>query len=135
MRRSVSILRRAGMARLCSRVLLLAATVLACAPVAASLAARVVVGGFETYSSLIICFASGAPLPDAPGRPGHAKRHSIDCVLCETLCCGAAPPMARPDVVDAAPIQTVNLPWMVADRAASTTRWPRSTNQARAPPA
>jgi hypothetical protein len=43
--------------------------------------------------------------------------------------------MARPDVVDAAPIQTVNLPWMVADRAASTTRWPRSFNQARAPPA
>jgi len=116
--------------------MLLAATLLAFAPAAASLAARAVVGGFGTYSSLIICFVSGAALPDTqPGRAGHAGRHGIDCVLCETLCCGAAPPITRPDVVGVAPIQTVNLPWMVADRAASMTRWPRSFNQARAPPA
>jgi hypothetical protein len=133
-RRDLSLFRRAGAARLCGRVLLLAATLLACAPATASLAARAVAGGRETYASLIICFASGAPLPDAPGRPAPGKHRGIDCVLCETLCCGAAPPAGRPDIVDVAPIQTVNLPWMVADRAASTTLRLRSTNQARAPP-
>jgi hypothetical protein len=136
MRRNLSLLRRNGATRLSGRVLLLAATLMACAPAAASLAARAVIGGSETYASLIICFASGKPLPDAqPGRPGNARHRGIDCVLCETLCSGGGPLAARPDVVDAAPIQTVNLPWMVADRAASMTRWPRSSNQARAPPA
>lgn len=130
---------RAGAAGLLGRVvgqvLLLAAALLASAPFAAPLAARAVAGRSESFASFFICFASGAPLSDAQkGRPGPATDRGIDCVLCQTLCRGAAPPAAWPGHVGVAPIQPVNLPWMVADHAAPAPR-PRLSNRARAPPA
>jgi hypothetical protein len=134
---------RAGAAGLFGRVLgqavghvlLMAAALLASAPFAAPLAARVAAGRTETFASFFICFASGAPLSDAQkGRPGPANDRGIDCVLCQTLCRGAAPPAAWPGHAGMAPIQPVNLPWMVADHAAPAPR-PRLSNRARAPPA
>lgn len=120
---------------LVGRVLLMAAALTTSAPFGAPLAARAIAGRSETFATLFICFASGGSLPDAQkGRPGPANDRGIDCVLCQTLCRGAAPPAAWPGRVGAAPIQPVNLPWMVADHAAPAPR-PRLSNRARAPPA
>jgi hypothetical protein len=117
------------------RVLLTAAALVTSAPFAAPLAARAVAGPSDTFASFFICFASGAPLSDAQkGRPGPANDRGIDCVLCQTLCRGAAPPAAWPGHVGKAAIQPVSLPWMVADHAAPAPR-PRLSNRARAPPA
>lgn len=130
----IFIFRRTGGVRLFGRALLLASALFSAAPFAASLAARALGGRPETLASIFICFASGVPLPDATtGRPGPPNDRGIDCVLCQTLCCGAAPLAARPGIVGAASIQILNLPWMVADRAAPTLR-PRLSNRARAPP-
>lgn len=123
---------RAGAAARCGRMLLMAAALFVSAPFAASLAARAVADGQDSVALVLICFASGAP--DAlTGQPGTASDHGIDCVLCQTLCCGFAPLAARPGLVGAAPIQRLSPRWMVADRAAPT-RKPRLSNWARAPP-
>lgn len=133
MTRRVSLSLRAGAAGLFGQVLLMAAALLSGAPFAAPLAARAVAGRPEALASIFICFASGAPLSDAQkGRPGPAHDRGIDCVLCQTLCCGAPPLAARPGQVGVSPIQT-NLPWMVADRDAPAPR-PRLSNRQRAPP-
>jgi hypothetical protein len=125
---------RSDAARRIARALLLVAALLTGAPFAALLALGARVGAGGGVLSLFVCFASGASLSDAQtGRPGAAGDHSIDCVLCQTLCSGAAPLAARPGVVKAAPIRRLNLPWMVADRAAPTCRT-RLPHWARAPP-
>ncbi|WP_330084453.1 hypothetical protein [Methylocystis iwaonis] len=129
----LSFLRPAAASRL-ARALLLAAALVTGVPFAASLAMGLRAGA-GAVASLFVCFASGASLPDAQtGRPGSVSDHGIDCVLCQTLCSGAAPLAVRPGVVVAAHIQRLNLPWMVADRAAPTTRT-RLPHWARAPPA
>lgn len=134
MTRRISTTLRAGAAGLWGHVLLLAAALLSGAPFGAPLAARAIVGRPETIASFFTCFASGVPLSDAQkGRPGPAGDRGIDCVLCQTLCCGDAPLAGRPGPVGASPIQT-NLPWMVADRDAPAQR-PRLANRARGPPA
>jgi hypothetical protein len=125
---------RAGAASRFGLALLLAAALSASAPFVASLALRRVTGKAEKLASLVVCFASGAPLPDArTDRPGSTDDRSPHCVLCQTLCDGAAPLAPRPGPVGVAPIQN-SLPWMVADRAAPTSR-PRLSHRARAPPA
>jgi hypothetical protein len=125
---------RAGAASRFGFAMLLAAALFASAPFAASLAARALAGRNESIATIFVCFASGAPLPDArTGRPGPAKDRGIDCVLCQTLCRGDAPLAARPGLVVATPIQSAPSLWMEADRAASTPR-PRLSHRARAPP-
>ncbi|HEY8162307.1 MAG: hypothetical protein ACR650_09435 [Methylocystis sp.] len=125
---------RSGAASRSARALLLIAALLTGAPFVALLAVGPRAGAGGIASSLFVCFASGSPSPDAQtGRPSAAGDHRIDCVLCQTLCSGAAPLAARPGVVVAAHIQRLNLPWMVADRAAPTTRT-RLPHWARAPP-
>ena len=126
---------RAGAAsRFALALLLAAASLSAGAPLAAPLVARLRAGQGK-LASVFMCFASGAPLPGAQtGRPGSASDRGIDCVLCQTLCYGAAPPAARPGCRRAASIQTLNLPWMVADRAAPARRASLS-HRPRAPPA
>ncbi|PPD41676.1 MAG: hypothetical protein CTY15_13270 [Methylocystis sp.] len=134
MTHSLSILRSASPARRFGVALLLAAALATGAPFAARLAAGALAGRGEAFASIFVCFASGAPLPDAQtGRPAPASDRSIDCVLCQTLCCGALPPAGRPGLVGAAPIQRDSLSWMVADRAAPTPR-PRLAHRPRAPP-
>ncbi|WP_457797387.1 hypothetical protein [Methylocystis sp. S23] len=125
---------RLGAARRFAHALLLAAALLANAPFAAPLALGLG-GAKERLASAFVCFASGAPMPDAQsGRPGSASDRGIDCVLCQTLCRGVAPLAARPGLVGAAPIPGVSLRLgMVADRVAPTPR-PRRSNRARAPP-
>jgi hypothetical protein len=124
---------RAGAAGRFGFALLLAAAIWASAPFAASLALRRATGKAGKFASLVVCFASGAPLPDArTDRPGLPDDRSPHCVLCQTLCDGAAPLAPRPGPVGVAPIQK-SLPWMVADRAAPTSR-PRLSHRARAPP-
>lgn len=131
---SLSAILRAGAARRFARALLLIAALLTSAPFAASLAHGWRAGP-ERIASAFVCFASGAPMPDAQaGRPGPASDRGIDCVLCQTLCCGVAPLAARPGLVGAAPIPGDPLRLgMVADRVAPTPR-PRLSNRARAPP-
>lgn len=125
---------RAGAAGGFARALLLAAALLTSAPFAASLALGLHAGP-EKIASIFVCFASGAPLPDAQsGRPGPASDRGVDCVLCQTLCCGVAPLAARPGLVGATPILGDSLRLgMVADRVAPTPR-PRLSHRARAPP-
>lgn len=124
---------RAAAANRLARALLLVAALLTGAPFVASLAAGLRTGA-GSVASLFVCFASGSSLPDAQtGRPGSAGDHGIDCVLCQTLCSGAAPLAARPGVVVAAHIRRLNLPRMLADRAAPTTRT-CLPHWARAPP-
>jgi len=125
---------RAGAASRFARTLLLLAALLTSAPFAAALALGLRAGP-EKVASVFVCFASGAHLPDAQsGRPGPASDRGIDCVLCQTLCCGVAPLAARPGLVGVAPIPGDFLRLrMVADRAAPTPR-SRLTHQARAPP-
>lgn len=124
---------RAGAASRFGFALLLAAALSASAPFAAPLAARALAGRPEALASIFVCFASGAPLPDAQtGRPGPASDRS-DCVLCQTHCYGAAPLAGRPGLVGAAPIQSETQGWMVADCVAPTPK-PRLSHRARAPP-
>ncbi|QGM99442.1 hypothetical protein [Methylocystis parvus] len=117
-----------------ARALLLAAALLASAPFAAPFALGLS-GTKERIASAFVCFASGAPMPDAQkGRPGPASDRGIDCVLCQTLCRGVAPMAARPGLVGATPILGDSLrSRMVADRVAPTPR-PLLSNRARAPP-
>ncbi len=134
MTRDTAIFPRGGAAGLIGRATLLAAALFASAPFAAALAARTLAGKPDSVASIFICFASGVSLPDAlTGRPGPMSDRGIDCVLCQTLCCGDAPLPARPGLVGAAAIQSESLRWMVADYAAPTTR-PRLSHRARAPP-
>lgn len=131
---SVSPVPRAGASSLFRFALLLVAALSTGAPFAAPLAARLLAGRLETLALAFVCFASGAPAPDAQtGRPGPSGDRGIDCVLCQTLCCGAAPLAGGPGHVVAAPIQSDSLRWMVADRAAPTPR-SRLSHRPRAPP-
>ncbi|WP_442754198.1 hypothetical protein ACNHKD_14555 [Methylocystis sp. JAN1] len=125
---------RAGAAGRFARTLLLFAAMLTSAPFAASLALGLRAGP-DKVASVFVCFASGGPMPDAQsGRPGPASDRGIDCVLCQTLCCGVAPLAARPGLVGATPIPGDSLRLgLVADRVAPTPR-PRLSNRARAPP-
>ncbi|WP_424361897.1 hypothetical protein [Methylocystis parvus] len=131
---SFSAILRVGAASRLARALLLVAAVLTSAPFAASLALGWRAGP-EKIATAFVCFASGAPMPDAQsGRPGPPSDRGIDCVVCQTLCCGVAPLAARPGLVGAAPIPGDPLRLgMVADRVAPTPR-PRLSNRARAPP-
>jgi hypothetical protein len=117
-----------------ARTLLLAAALLTSAPFLAPLALGLG-GAKETLATAFVCFASGAPLPDArKGRLGPVSDQGIDCVLCQTLCFGFAPMAARPGLVGATPIPSDSLRLgMVADRVAPTPR-PLLSNRARAPP-
>jgi hypothetical protein len=137
-KRQVNFLPRGGGASHFGFAMLLAAALFASAPFAATLAARALAGRSDSLgasvASIFVCFASGLSLPDTTtGQPGPAKDRGVDCVLCQTLCHGAAPLAARPGLVVAAPIQSHPLLWMVADRAAPTPR-PRLSHRARAPP-
>jgi hypothetical protein len=135
MTRGVLPIARGGVAGRFGSVLLLCAALLASAPFAAALAARAVAGGGAGLTSIFVCFASGSTLPDADtGQSGPAAAHGNACVLCQTLCHGAAPFAGEPDSVVAAPIQSRLPLWMVADCAAPTPR-PRFAHQPRAPPA
>lgn len=126
-------LRASAPARL-ERAALLAAALLASAPFAASLAARLSTGRVGSLASILICFASGLASPDAPtGRPGATSDHGADCVLCPTLCCGFAGSASSPGLIVAAPIRRFSLRWLVANRGAAT-RKARRANWARAPP-
>lgn len=129
-----SVILRAGAASRFARALLLVAAVLTSAPFAASLALGLRAGPGK-IAVAFVCFATGAPMPDAQsGRPGPASDRGIDCVLCQTLCCGVAPLAARPGLVGATSIPGAPLRLgMVADLVAPTPR-PRLSNRARAPP-
>lgn len=124
-----------GMGRLGVALLLAAAALWAALPLAPGFAK---LGGSgnadDSFASFFICYASGAPSPDAQtGRPGPNQDRSGDCFICQLSCCGAAPIAARPGSVGAAPFQRTTTPWMVADRAAPTPR-SRLSHRPRAPP-